>query len=854
MADFGLTPLGFIIKQQQQILAEINTDLKKAFGANTNVGPEAVFGQIAGIFSEREALLWQLGDAIYSSQAPGGAVGLSVDNILALNNLKRLGARPTITNNSPTTQLNGITLYGLVLKGTAGTNIPKDSIIQNLSQPPLSFLLDNQVTISPAISAVQTIFFGNTPDSGAFSLSIEDLNGKILNTPSIPFSTLASVTKLNIATTPVGGSSFEIVLTRAGFVLTTAPIPTSGVFPTALQIQNAIRALSSYGAVIVTGSAGAYLIDWAGISNPVTTITNNTTGSVITIVNSLQASINNLLDNTSIVAKADTSNGGTTLSNLDTTKLFTGMQVTGTGIPGNTHIISLTSNSAVISNPATSDGTQVDLTFANFYPYTDVQVSGSFSSGFVISFGILTLIGDNPSSSIQPQARMSVVTNTLLMGIVVTNINIVNTSIGAPAQAVGSATCTQNGPNFVGAETLTVIGTPISGWDSVTNQLDCITGANTETDTEALIRRDSLLSAQANGPIQAIVQKVRELSGVTAVVGFTNLTGAAQQIISFASVPVSGSWKYSVGGQTTNPLAFNATAAQVQTEVQALPGFERTLVTGNVQFGFVINFNGANGGQSVGLGFISNNTTGVTITVDFGRPPKSFEIVVEGGLDQEIAQKIYDTQPAGIQSYSNPTAITTGSAVFGSNILTVTSTQGIKEGNAIFGAGIAFGALVVSVGVGTVTMSLAAVGNSSGAKMIFNHTITVFDEFDNPVLIAFSRPTPIPIYVVIALTTDIYNIPGDPSSGANPNSKFQPGTVTTIQSDIVNIGLAIPIGGLIIGFGSNGLIGAFNDIPGIVSYTLFFGLSPSPGSNANIQMQAEQRALFEQFNVVVSFT
>lgn len=852
--DFGLTSAGYVIKRQQQIIAEINADLQSIFGANINLGPESIFGQIVGLFSEREALLWELGDAIYSSQYPSGAEGTSVDNILALNNLKRLAATPTKTNNSPTTQPNGITLYGLVLRGTPGTIIPKDSVIQNLSQPPLSFLLDNQVTIGPAINAIQTIFFGNIPNAGAFAISIEDPNGEILNTPSIPFSALASNTKLNISTTPAGGSSFQIVLTRAGIVQTTAAIPTSGVFPTALAIQNAIRLLTGYSAVVVTGGAGTYVIDWAGISNPVTTITANTTLATITIVNSVQSSINNLVDPTSITTSADTSNGGTTLSNVDTAGLYTGMLVTGTGIPASTYIVSIGVNSVVISNAATADGT-VDLTFANFYPYTDVQVTGAFSSGsFVVRFGMLTVINNNPDSVAQPEALITIVTNSLLQGIVVTNINIVSTAIGAPAQAIGSATCNQNGPNFVGAGTLTVIGTPVTGWDSVTNQLDCITGTNVETDTEALARRDTLLSALANGPIQSIVQKVRELTGVTAVVGFTNLTGAAQQVITFASVPVSGTWKYTVGGETTSPLAFNATAAQLQTAIQALQGFDQALVTGNVQFGFVINFNGSNGGQSIALGFISNNTTGVQIFVNYGRPPKSFEIVVEGGLDADIGQKIFDTQPAGILSYSTPTAITTGSATFGSNILTLTSVVGIEVGNAIFGAGVAQGAVVVSIGVGNVTMSLAAVATSSGAKMIFNHTIVVFDEFNNPVQIAFSRPTPIPIYVSIALVTDIYNIPGDSLSGANPNAKFQPGSVVNIQSDIVTIGSKVAIGGLVIGFGSDGLIGAFNDVPGIISYTLYFGLAPAPVTNTNIQMQAEQRALFEQFNIVVSFT
>lgn len=49
-----------------------------------------------------------------------------------------------------------------------------------------------------------------------------------------------------------------------------------------------------------------------------------------------------------------------------------------------------------------------------------------------------------------------------------------------------------------------------------------------------------------------------------------------------------------------------------------------------------------------------------------GRPPKSFEVVVQGGDATQIGQVIWDTEPAGIESYGNQT-------------VTVTDTQGILQ-------------------------------------------------------------------------------------------------------------------------------------------------------------------------------
>ena len=57
---------------------------------------------------------------------------------------------------------------------------------------------------------------------------------------------------------------------------------------------------------------------------------------------------------------------------------------------------------------------------------------------------------------------------------------------------------------------------------------------------------------------------------------------------------------------------------------------------------------------------VSNRTMAVDAE---GRPPKSFEAVVEGGSDDEVAAVIWQTQPAGIESYApTPPAPTGGYA------------------------------------------------------------------------------------------------------------------------------------------------------------------------------------------------
>lgn len=710
--QYGVTPAGFVAKQQQIIIAEIITVLQQTFGSNINTGAESVFGQLVGIFSEREALLWQLAEAVYDSQYPDGAEGSSVDNILALTNLKRLPATPTITNNAPLVDpITLVTLYGLLLYGTPGTIVPAGSIIQTSATPPLNFTLDNPTTINAPVNAIQTIFLSNTPNQGAFQLLVTTVSDNQYTSPAIQWNADAVNTLLLFSANPVTGA-FELTLTQAGVALTTASIPFGA---NAAAIQAAINGLSGYSGVTVTGTSfmTGFTINWGSIIEPITTVTANTLGVTASVVDSVQAIITNIQDT------------------LGTNK----------------------------------------------YPFTDVTVANNVP-GYVITFGGTTPLAGQPSSGDQQIPILQETNNTLQFTATVTNIDINNTQMGSPAKGIATATCTVDGPNFVGAGTLSIIGSPTSGWTGVTNQLDCVTGTNVEDDTQALIRRSNLLNAQANGPLQAIVEKVQSVAGVTAAIGFENLNEAALQIVTFGTTPPSGHFKLAIGPLSSTFINFNATAADVQTALRTIAGFGATLVTGSIGNGFTVDFNGTDGGQPQPLMTVQSNTTGVTITPSFGRPGKSFEIVAQGGTDQAVALAIYNSKPAGIQTY----------------------------------------------------------GSTS---------VVIQDVFGNPYTINFSRPTQVPIFMVINLVTDL-------QTSSQP--KFNPSSIPTIQQDLINIGNLVGIGGTIIGFGTNGLVGAFNSVPGITSYTISFGTSANPTMNVNIPLLPEQVPLFETFNIIVSYT
>ena len=162
MTDYGVTSSGFVAKRLADIKAEIEASLKAALGENLNLLPESVLGQIVGIVSERESLLWELAEAVYNSQYPHSAEGISLDNVVALLGITRKAATKS-------------TITGQLLFGVNGTVVPTGTILSVNGIP-----LNRFVTIedsSPFIAGtneIQRINYGAPPSVGTFKLKFRD--------------------------------------------------------------------------------------------------------------------------------------------------------------------------------------------------------------------------------------------------------------------------------------------------------------------------------------------------------------------------------------------------------------------------------------------------------------------------------------------------------------------------------------------------------------------------------------------------------------------------------------------------------------------------------------------------------
>lgn len=156
---FGLTEQGFNIKRLTDIKSEIETDLISALGNSINLLPTELLGQLVGVFSERESLIWELAQDVYNSQYPDTASGVSLDNAVAITGIKRLAATKAIG-------------FGTA-RGDDGTVITAGSIISVDGNSDAKFITLADATLANGVDEIQLISFSSVPDAGNFTLKFD---------------------------------------------------------------------------------------------------------------------------------------------------------------------------------------------------------------------------------------------------------------------------------------------------------------------------------------------------------------------------------------------------------------------------------------------------------------------------------------------------------------------------------------------------------------------------------------------------------------------------------------------------------------------------------------------------------
>jgi len=242
---FGLNSDGFTRKRLSDIKGEIEDALRQRFGNFINLLPQSVFGNLVGVFADREAEIWELAEDVYNSQYPDTAEGVSLDNVAAITGIVRQPATKSKIQN-------------VCLFGTAGTLVPQGTELAVAGNTQARFVTDSDRTLVAGVDEVQLLTFATLPLSGSFRLSYRGELSSLLN--------------------------FDA----------TAP-----------QIQAALNALPSLSGVVVTGSMGpGFTITFAGADGkqpqPLIVVSNNTTGVLTTLVSTVEGVSQGQVDVTAI--------------------------------------------------------------------------------------------------------------------------------------------------------------------------------------------------------------------------------------------------------------------------------------------------------------------------------------------------------------------------------------------------------------------------------------------------------------------------------------------------------------------------------------------------------------------------
>ncbi len=165
----GVTAEGFEQKELPEIQTEVEDDLRAAFGPESNLLADAVFGQIIGVFIDKLAENWEVLAAVYAAQFPDSATGAALGSIAALTGATRLAARASVATLDRIHLAGGVTLPAgrIVSVGELGNRFVTRADVTNPNAFPttVSVLADSEI-VAPIAGFAETIDSIVTPIAG----------------------------------------------------------------------------------------------------------------------------------------------------------------------------------------------------------------------------------------------------------------------------------------------------------------------------------------------------------------------------------------------------------------------------------------------------------------------------------------------------------------------------------------------------------------------------------------------------------------------------------------------------------------------------------------------------------------
>jgi uncharacterized phage protein gp47/JayE len=262
-------------------------------------------------------------------------------------------------------------------------------------------------------------------------------------------------------------------------------------------------------------------------------------------------------------------------------------------------------------------------------------------------------------------------------------LDAVSNGTAAPGTFSANAEAEDFGPVQGVSQTIDTIVTPISGWSAAA----ALTSDN--ADTYALTNGDTLQIQVDGGVLQTITFLAGDFVNiaiataleVAAVIDADLSDGGAVEALGkvrvFSDTEGTGSSIQVIGGSANAVLGFSTDLIKGFNSLDAVVGRDlETDADFRIRRIELLRVTGAGSMEAIRArvrevddviqAFIFEN---VTMLTDLnGLPPKSFEVVVAGGDDQDIADVIWEAKPAGIETFGSTTMSVMDSMGFLHNI------------------------------------------------------------------------------------------------------------------------------------------------------------------------------------------
>ena len=160
----GLTEQGFEARRLDDLKQSLEAKISEAVG-QVDFSADTPDGQVSGIFSAAQARVWSQMEAVYQSQYPSTASGVSLDRAVDLNGIQRLDASPTTSSD-------------VVVFGDVGTVLTAGRQASN-SQTGQTYRLVQNVTLNTSAAVRARIEVDDVQDGALYRITIGSVDYEI---------------------------------------------------------------------------------------------------------------------------------------------------------------------------------------------------------------------------------------------------------------------------------------------------------------------------------------------------------------------------------------------------------------------------------------------------------------------------------------------------------------------------------------------------------------------------------------------------------------------------------------------------------------------------------------------------